>query len=119
MDRALEAFNARDLERSFAGLPEDVEWAPLPVFPDIGVLRGRDELLDFFSQLLTDWPTYRVELLEHEDDGRVIRRRLRGSSERADARGIGMELTMVQTWETDPQGRLRVVEELEESRMFE
>jgi hypothetical protein len=119
MDRALEAFNAGDLERSFAGLPEDIEWAPLPVFPDIGVLHGRDQLVGFFTQLLSDWPTYRVELLEHEDDGRVIRRRLRGSSASTDARGMGMELTMLQTWETDPDGRLRVVEELEESRMLE
>jgi ketosteroid isomerase-like protein len=70
---ALEAGARGDIAAQFAGLAPDVEWRVLSTLPEARVLRGRDEAIRFWRELL-EIQEWRVEPLEYIDagSGRVL-----------------------------------------------
>lgn len=57
--RAADAFNRHDFETAFSGLPEDVEWHPLPAIPGAHLLRGREAVASWFRGVVLEFPDYR------------------------------------------------------------
>jgi ketosteroid isomerase-like protein len=68
MSAAQRAFNSGDFERAFAALAPDVEWHFGPWLFDAQVLRGRAEVIAFYSRL-REAGAWQVEAVEIVDAG--------------------------------------------------
>jgi hypothetical protein len=65
--KATEAFNRHDFDVAFATLPPDIEWHPLDKIPGAHLLRGRDEVISWFRQIVADFPDFRSQNLEFSE----------------------------------------------------
>src|SRR5215510_10271602 len=72
-NRAYEAFSRGDLDALREGFAEDAEWQTSDELPLGGVTRGRDAIMNNFSQIGNYWSSFSVEPSEFIDAGeRVI-----------------------------------------------
>lgn len=78
---AYAAFGKADLEALKEGFAEDAEWQTSDELPLGGVTRGRDAIMDNFSQLGNYWSDFRVEPSEFIEagDNVVVRGTQRGT----------------------------------------
>ena len=103
-------FNGGDFEKAFATLASEVEWRLLPGLPETGVLRGRDAVIRFFSELrdALDWQVHAQEF-RLAGPGRVFVHQRGRSVGRASK--IAASGDFFQIWEIDAAGlAVRVLE---------
>lgn len=84
-DRARDAFNRGDLEVVFAAFAADVEYIPPPPLSGPALIRGKVEVMRYWTGVFEHYETNRIENLEVvESGGGVARRtaRLRHGSSR-------------------------------------
>ena len=80
---AYEAFSKGDLETLKEGFAEDAEWQTSEELPLGGVTRGRDAIIENFSQIPNYWSSFSVEPSEFIEAGDkvIIRGTQRASGE--------------------------------------
>jgi hypothetical protein len=66
---AYEAFMRGDLAGVAETFAEDVEWETPDTLPIGGLVRGRDAVIENFSQIPSYWSSFSVEPLEYIDAG--------------------------------------------------
>ncbi len=110
---AQRAFNDGDFERAFAHLAPDVEWHFGPWVLDGQVLRGRAEVIGFYSRLRDaagDWQVEAKEILAAGEGRFVVHQRGRYEGRTTKIKG---EVDSFQVWELGADGlvvRLREYE---------
>lgn len=58
------AFRRHDIEATFADLPEDAVWVPIPELIDGAPAVGKPAVLALFRQLIEQWPDWRTDVQE-------------------------------------------------------
>jgi len=96
---AVEAFNRRDADAFVALASPDVEWEDAIFWSGVSrIYRGRDELRDWFEQVVEPWASIHIaaeEIIE-ASDGRL----LVGLSLAARGKGSGVE-TQLHAWQVN------------------
>jgi ketosteroid isomerase-like protein len=106
-----EAFNRMDFETAFANLPDDVVWDTLPEIVDWRLLKGKQDVLDFFQAIASQWPDWRVQVEDiTEPEPGLMRVRCRASGTGA-LSGAATETIFNQDWDFRSQP-LRITERL-------
>jgi len=101
-----ERFNEHDFEAGFAGIPEDLEWHPREIWqPMGGVIRGREELIRNYHELVADFPDWHIEALEFLELGSGVFAVRALATAEGRASGIPVHQEFTQVWETDPVER--------------
>jgi ketosteroid isomerase-like protein len=92
------AWNAGDVKRAYAALPDQLEYRLSPTWPEARVLRSRDEVVAFFKDFQRTFPDARTESHEflEADDGTVIVGFIVSGSGRTS--GAGTEMQIWQVW---------------------
>ena len=110
------ALNRGKVRAAFSGIHPQAEWHQPLTFPDAGVLRGRDEIVAWYTEFLDEVDDFRLELQELSDlgDGQVVVR----SSARGRGRttGIASELEMTELYEIQDGLIVRAREFVDSSR---
>jgi ketosteroid isomerase-like protein len=93
-----QAWNAGDVKRAYAALPDQLEYRLSPIWPEARVLRTRDEVIAFFEDFQATFPDARTESHEYiEADGTVIVGfRVTGTGRSS---GAGTEMEIWQVWQ--------------------
>jgi ketosteroid isomerase-like protein len=95
--RAIERWNAGDLESGLELATDDVRWYPGDTFPDNDeVYEGKQGIRDFFVSFSEPWEWIRLEPLEQEEIGDqiVVRARFRARSNE----GVDVDIELGQRW---------------------
>jgi ketosteroid isomerase-like protein len=93
------AWNAGDIKRAYAALPEDFEYQLGPTWPNVRPLRGPDEVVAFFEDFQQTFPDVRAEVLEFIEAGErtmIVGYRVIGTGRRS---GVGTEMEIWGVWE--------------------
>jgi ketosteroid isomerase-like protein len=92
------AWNAGDVKRAYAALPDQLEYRLSPIWPEARVLRTRDEVIAFFEDFQRTFPDARTTSHEYiEADGTVIVGFLVTGTGRSS--GAGTEMEIWQVWQ--------------------
>ena len=92
------AWNAGDVERAYAALPERLEYRLSPTWPEARVLRSRDEVVAFFEDFQATFPDARTashEFIEGRPGTLIAGFRVIGSGRSS---GAGAEMEIWQVW---------------------
>ena len=103
-------FNEGNLEDAWGAMAADFEYRPPSNFPSPPVLRGPDQIIDYFRSVRKALPDSRGEPLEFLEagDGRIlVHVRMSGAAPRTDAEG---ESDLFQVWEFEGDRPVRVRE---------
>jgi ketosteroid isomerase-like protein len=104
-----EAFNRHDFASAFAGLPEDTEWHPVRNAPGTSPMRGREEIISAFEDLLSEFPDWQVDPQEFiAAPGAMVVRLVATASGRASGAAVRQPFTQV--WELEGGGPIKVRE---------
>jgi ketosteroid isomerase-like protein len=117
--RGFQALNRGKVRAAFAGVHPQAEWHQPLTFPDAGVLRGREEIVAWYTRLLEESDDFRLDLQELIDagDGQVVvRSTARG---RGPTSGITSELEMTELYEIQNGLIVRAREFVDSSRALE
>jgi predicted SnoaL-like aldol condensation-catalyzing enzyme len=104
------SFNEHDFDKAFSSLPQEVEWYPPEEIPGAPkVLRGRAEVIAFFTSVLDEWPDWRTEILDTTEPsaGLILVEYEANATGRAS--GVPARARMFQSWDFRSQP-LRVIE---------
>ena len=121
--RTTATLNAGDVASAFAWIPDGFEWHVLPEVlgddrPETPpVLRGRDQVIGWFKDLIEDW-NYRLEPqgFEELDDGSVVVQAIGRITGRVT--GLNGEVRFTQFWEFGDDGvPIRARERLDDYRL--
>jgi ketosteroid isomerase-like protein len=70
---SIDAFGRGDLEGWLSYFDPEVEWIPIPEWPDPSTRHGIDELRSFIENLFDDWEVWEMNIREiREQQGRVL-----------------------------------------------
>lgn len=97
LGRAIERWNAGDLESALELAAEDVRWYPGDVFPDWDeVYVGKQRVREFFASFEEPWQWIQVDHLAREQigDQTIIRARFRARSHE----GVDVDIELGQLW---------------------
>ncbi len=103
-----QAFNEGDLDRALAGLPDRVEWQAVSDDPEVTVLRGPEQIREWFDGFRAVFDEWRSEPLEYEqlDDRTVfVHHVIRGTSRGA---GVPVEVDTFELWELEGLQPVRI-----------
>jgi ketosteroid isomerase-like protein len=92
------AWNAGDVKRAYAALPEQLEYRLSPTWPEARVLRSRDEVIAFFEDFQATFPDARTASHEYIEGGPgtlIAGFRVSGSGRSS---GAGGEMEIWQVW---------------------
>jgi ketosteroid isomerase-like protein len=92
------AWNAGDVERAYAALPEQLEYRLSATWPEARVLRSRDEVIAFFEDFQATFPDARTashEYIEGAPGTLIVGFRVSGSGRSS---GAGGEMEIWQVW---------------------
>ncbi len=92
------AWNAGDVERAYAVLPDQLEWRLSPSWPEARVLRSRDEVVAFFEGFQETFPDARTashEYIEVDQGTIIVGFRVTGTGRTS---GVGTEMAIWQVW---------------------
>jgi ketosteroid isomerase-like protein len=92
------AWNAGDVRRAYAALPEHLEYRLSPTWPEARVLRSRDEVITFFEDFQATFPDARTASHEYIEGGPgtlIVGFRVSGSGRSS---GAGGEMEVWQVW---------------------
>src|SRR6266508_3725561 len=92
------AWNAGDVKRAYAALPEELEYRLSPTWPEARVLRSRDEVIAFFEDFQATFPDARTASHEYIEGGqgtRIVGFIVSGSGRSS---GAGGEMEIWQVW---------------------
>ncbi len=103
------SFCAHDFDATFTGFGESVEWHPMEQWRALGVLgkellRGRDEIMAAYRELLDefpDWGSEATDFVEVSDRVFVVRAVASG---RGRASGTPVRVAFSQVWELSEDG---------------
>lgn len=112
---SIERFNEHDFEGAFSGLPDDIEWHPLPVWQQWGggAIGSREEVVRAYEELRDEFPSWRTQPQEFLEvaDGVFAVRALATAEGRSS--GVPVRQSFTQLWQLDASGtpvRVRDVE---------
>ena len=97
-----EAFNRGDLDAAMAPFPDDIEWHAVSDDPESSVLRGPQEIKNFFEgfrEVFDEWRSEPVEYEQLGDATALVHHVLRGTSRGA---GVPVEVDTWELWDFDP-----------------
>ena len=92
------AWNAGDVKRAYAALPDQLEYRLSPTWPEARVLHSRDEVVAFFEEFQATFPDARTashEYIEADDGTVIVGFRVTGSGRSS---GAGAEMEIWQVW---------------------
>jgi ketosteroid isomerase-like protein len=92
------AWNAGDVKRAYAALPEQLEYRLSPTWPEARVLRSRDDVIAFFEDFQATFPDARTASHEYIEGGPgtlIAGFRVSGSGRSS---GAGSEMEIWQVW---------------------
>jgi ketosteroid isomerase-like protein len=92
------AWNAGDVKRAYAALPDQLEYRLSPTWPEARVLRSRGEVIGFFEEFQATFPDARTashEYIEADDGTVIVGFRVTGSGRSS---GAGAEMEIWQVW---------------------
>jgi ketosteroid isomerase-like protein len=93
------AWNAGDVKRAYAALPDQLEYRLSPTWPEARILRSRDEVIDFFEDFQATFPDARTashEYIEGEEGTVIVGFQVTGSGRSS---GAGGEMEIWQVWQ--------------------
>jgi ketosteroid isomerase-like protein len=94
-----DSFRRLDFETTFANLPDDVVWEPLPEVVDWRRLEGREDVIQAFREIAEQWPDWRTEIDDiTEPEPGLIRVRFRASGT-GSVSGVRTETDVHQEWD--------------------
>ena len=102
------AWNAGDVKTAYAALPDQLVYQLAPTWPEARVLRGREEVIEFFESFQETFPDARTALHEYleGDHGAVVAGfRVTGTGRTSGAKA---EMEIWQVWEIRDQEELTV-----------
>jgi ketosteroid isomerase-like protein len=97
-EEANRAWNAGDVKRAYAVLPDELEYRLSPTWPEARVLRSRDEVVAFFEDFQETFPDARTtahEFIEAGGGSVIVGFRVTGSGRTS---GVGTEMEIWQVW---------------------
>jgi ketosteroid isomerase-like protein len=92
------AWNAGDVKRAYAVLPDELEYRLSPTWPEARMLRSRDEVVAFFEDFQETFPDARTTAHEFIEAGGgvvIVGFRVSGSGRTS---GVGTEMEIWQVW---------------------
>ena len=102
------AWNAGDVKTAYAALPDQLVYQLAPTWPEARVLRGREEVIEFFESFQETFPDARTashEYLEGDHGAVVAGFRVTGTGRTSGAKA---EMEIWQVWEIRDQEELTV-----------
>ena len=97
------AWNAGDVKRAYAVLPDELEYRLSPTWPEARVLQSRDEVVAFFEDFQRTFPdaqTASHEFIEGSDGTVIVGFRVSGSGRSS---GAGTEMQIWQVWQVSDE----------------
>jgi ketosteroid isomerase-like protein len=97
------AWNAGDVKRAYAVLPDELEYRLSPTWPEARVLQSRDEVVAFFEDFQRTFPdaqTASHEFIEGSEGTVIVGFRVTGSGRSS---GAGTEMKIWQVWQVSDE----------------
>ncbi|HEY6653975.1 MAG TPA: nuclear transport factor 2 family protein [Solirubrobacterales bacterium] len=97
------AWNAGDVKRAYAVLPDELEYRLSPTWPEARVLQSRDEVVAFFEDFQRTFPdaqTASHEFIEGSEGTVIVGFRVIGSGRSS---GAGTEMQIWQVWQVSDE----------------
>ena len=97
------AWNAGDVKRAYAVLPEELEYRLSPTWPEARALQSRDEVVAFFEDFQRTFPdaqTASHEFIEGSEGTVIVGFRVTGSGRSS---GAGTEMQIWQVWQVSDE----------------
>jgi ketosteroid isomerase-like protein len=98
------AWNAGDVKRAYAVLPDELEYRLSATWPEARVLQSRDEVVAFFEDFQRTFPdaqTASHEFIEGREGTVIVGFRVTGSGRSS---GAGTEMQIWQVWQVSDEG---------------
>ena len=92
------AWNAGDIKRAYAALPDQLEYRLSPIWPEARLLRSRDEVVAFFENFQATFPDARTtpyEYIEADEGTVIVGSHVTGTGRSS---GAGAEMEIWQIW---------------------
>jgi len=102
-------WNAGDMKRAYAALPDQLEYRLSPIWPEARVLQSRDEVIAFFENFQATFPDARTtphEYIEAEEGTVIVGSHVTGTGRSS---GAGAEMEIWQVWRVRTQDDAPIV----------